>query len=587
MLAGAAALLPQDATAAAAPGPAAPAPLAAAPAAAPAQPLLAPATVEVTGGQGHWQLTVDGAPFTVKGLTFGPQAAEAAGYLPDLARMGVNTLRTWGTDASSAPLLDAAAANGVRVIAGFWLQPGGGPGSGGCVDYVADTAYRQQQLAAVSQWVTAYRDHPGILMWDVGNESILGLQNCYAGQALEEQRAAYARFVDEAARLIHGLDPRHPVTSTDAWTGAWPYYRDYAPSLDLLAVNSYADVCAIRDAWTGGGYDRPYLLTEGGPPGEWETADDVTGVPAEPDDAQKSEGYRRAWRCLMAHEGVALGGTLFHYGVETDFGGVWFNLLPGGERRLSTYAVAELYGGSLPANTPPVAGGLAVRGDRTAVPAGAPLSFTASVTDPDGDPIAYEVRLSGYYLDGDTSLRPAEFTRAQDGTFTVTAPSRPGTWKLYLLARDGHGNVSYLPTSVNVVPPPVEGTNVARGRPTTASSQQPEYNGETFEPAHATDGDRATRWASDWSDPQWLQVDLGRVTELHHVQLIWEAAYARAYQVQVSDDGSGWRTVHEVGAGQGGVDTAEVTGSGRYVRVLATQRGTGYGYSLYEFGVYA
>jgi hypothetical protein len=27
-------------------------------------------------------------------------------------------------------------------------------------------------------------------------------------------------------------------------------------------------------------------------------------------------------------------------------------------------------------------------------------------------------------------------------------------------------------------------------------------------------------------------------------------------------------------------------GSGRYVRVTGTQRGTGYGYSLYEFGIY-
>lgn len=85
--------------------------------------------VKVTGSQGNWQLTVDGSPYTVKGLTWGPSVADAAKYMPDVKSMGVNTIRTWGTDATSKPLFDTAAANGIKVIAYFWLQPGGGPGA--------------------------------------------------------------------------------------------------------------------------------------------------------------------------------------------------------------------------------------------------------------------------------------------------------------------------------------------------------------------------------------------------------------------------------------------------------------------------
>jgi hypothetical protein len=36
------------------------------------------------------------------------------------------------------------------------------------------------------------------------------------------------------------------------------------------------------------------------------------------------------------------------------------------------------------------------------------------------------------------------------------------------------------------------------------------------------------------SDPRWLQADLDAVTSFDHVQLVWEASYARAYQVQAS-----------------------------------------------------
>jgi photosystem II stability/assembly factor-like uncharacterized protein len=82
-------------------------------------------------------------------------------------------------------------------------------------------------------------------------------------------------------------------------------------------------------------------------------------------------------------------------------------------------------------------------------------------------------------------------------------------------------------------------------------------------------------------------VDLGARTAFRHVQLYWEASYAKAYTVQTSDDGQNWRTVSTVTDGNGGVDTLAVSGTGRYVRVNGTARGTGYGYSLYEFGVYS
>src|SRR5215831_14257035 len=45
-------------------------------------------------------------------------------------------------------------------------------------------------------------------------------------------------------------------------------------------------------------------------------------------------------------------------------------------------------------------------------------------------------------------------------------------------------------------------TNIALHRPATASSQE----SASFPPANATDGNLGTRWSSQFSDPQWLQV---------------------------------------------------------------------------------
>ncbi|MBT1100392.1 discoidin domain-containing protein [Streptomyces sp. Tu10] len=542
--------------------------------------------VKVTGSQGAWQLTVNGAPYTVKGLTWGPSVADAGQYMPDVKSMGVNTIRTWGTDATTKPLLDTAAANGIKVIAGFWLQPGGGPGSGGCVNYLTDTAYKNDMLAEFPKWVETYKDHEGVLMWNVGNESVLGLQNCYNGDALEQQRDAYTTFVNEIAKKIHAVDPNHPVTSTDAWTGAWPYYKKNAPDLDLYAVNSYDAVCDIRDTWESGGYDKPYIVTEGGPAGEWEVPDDANGVPDEPGDVAKAEGYQRAWDCVDGHEGVALGATLFHYGTEYDFGGVWFNLLPAGQKRLSYYAVKEAFGADTSGdNTPPVISGMAVD-NASAVQAGKPFTFRASVSDPDGDALTHQVLVNSKYIDNGGQLTEVAFTDRGDGTFEVTAPDRLGVWKVYLKSTDGKGNVGIETKSFKVVPPKVDGVNLASGKPAEASSFQPDSVGCPCPAANAVDGSFDTRWASDWADQQWIQVDLGATSSFDHVQLAWEAAYAKAYTVQTSDDGQAWNTVHAQTAGNGGIDDIEVAGNARYVRVSTSERGTPWGYSLYEFGVY-
>ncbi|QFZ21417.1 discoidin domain-containing protein [Saccharothrix syringae] len=127
-----------------------------------------------------------------------------------------------------------------------------------------------------------------------------------------------------------------------------------------------------------------------------------------------------------------------------------------------------------------------------------------------------------------------------------------------------------------------ESTLLSQGKPTTASSTE---NAGTPASA-ATDGSTTTRWSSAFSDPQWLQVDLGATAAIDRVTLLWEAAHATAFQVQTSANGTTWTTVHTTANGTGGTQDLNVTGTGRYVRVLGTARATGYGYSLWEFRVY-
>nr|WP_052568762.1 discoidin domain-containing protein [Ktedonobacter racemifer] len=125
-------------------------------------------------------------------------------------------------------------------------------------------------------------------------------------------------------------------------------------------------------------------------------------------------------------------------------------------------------------------------------------------------------------------------------------------------------------------------TLLSLNQPATASSTE-----SAGTPASAAvDGNTGTRWGSAFSDPQWLQVDLGATASISQVVLNWESAYARAYQIQVSSDGTNWSSIYSTTTGAGGTETLNISGTGRYVRMYGTQRATGYGYSLWEFQVY-
>ncbi|MFE7775248.1 discoidin domain-containing protein [Streptomyces sp. NPDC057445] len=126
------------------------------------------------------------------------------------------------------------------------------------------------------------------------------------------------------------------------------------------------------------------------------------------------------------------------------------------------------------------------------------------------------------------------------------------------------------------------GVNLAAGSSASASSS--EWNLFTsYAPDKAVDGNTNTRWASDWSDDQWLRIDLGATNLIKRVSLDWERAYGKAYRIEVSTDGTDWQSVWSTTAGDGGLDTARLAGtSARYVRIHGLERGTKWGYSLHE-----
>ncbi len=114
----------------------------------------------------------------------------------------------------------------------------------------------------------------------------------------------------------------------------------------------------------------------------------------------------------------------------------------------------------------------------------------------------------------------------------------------------------------------------------------------------AVDGNTGTRWESAHSDPQTWQVDLGSAQTFNTISILWEGAYGKTFTIEVGndvdDDGyltGGTPVVNVENQSLEGFPNTQIfnfdSKTARYIKFTGTARGTGYGYSFWEFGVYS
>lgn len=389
---------------------------AALPAAAP--PAMA-ATVEVQGEA----ILVDGKPFAVVGA-----AGQTRFGL--LKQLGATTVRTYGDETGF--VLDEAQKVGLKVIAGFWLEH---PRRG--FSYT-DLAKVGPQLQRLTEFVNRYKNHPALLMWGLGNEV----------EADVADDAHVWSGIEEAAKVVRRLDPKHPTLAVLAETGTDKVtrFRRHAPSIQVLGVNSYGEALpSLPDRVRAQGWKGPLIVTEMGPLGQWQAPRTPWGAAIEPSSDEKAAMLSRWFSALQPK---VQGYIVFYWGQKQEVTPTWHSLLlQGGEYTRTAEAMAAAWGG----NTPQ--GNRSPRISLFRLPQGnewnrdQTMRAEIAVDDPDGDPfgVVWQVMAESTDLKtyGDAEQAPPAFPQAirEPGPkgATIAAGLQPGNYRLFVTARDGKG----------------------------------------------------------------------------------------------------------------------------------------------------
>ena len=385
-------------------------------------------------GQNQFELKVNGRNTFIKG-------AVAYEYIDKIKRYGGNAVRI----PCNGDRLNEARQQGLMALVGlpFKAERNG-------FDYNDETAVEKQQeevLALVKQ----FKNNPAILFWAIGNELDFIPPNKTCNPKVWDA-------VNSMALAIKAIDSIHPVMTV---IGTSRMYKlsdiiQRCPSLDLLGLNTYADIFGLQDTLMNWKWNKPYVIAEWGPSGYWEVRKTPWKAPFEQTAAEKLAAYKNKYeKVIESNKGRCLGSFVFYWsGHKQETTHTWFNMFDAQGFETPLVDVMQyLWTSRWPANLAPVTDSISIEGKpRYYIHRLQPSSnYSAKVfaMDEDNDTLSFkweirpEAQYAAYAGQGEKEPQPIRGLVNGNGAETkFTTPSEKGAYRLFVYTYDGNNHSS-------------------------------------------------------------------------------------------------------------------------------------------------
>ena len=391
--------------------------------------------------ESKWTLYVDDEPYYIRG-------GGGTVNLEQLKTAGGNTIRTWGIE-QAQEILDQAQQLGLKVMLGYWIQH-----ERHGFDY-NDTIAVQNQFNKVRDAVLKYKDHPALLMWGIGNEYELAYSN-----------TAVWRAVNDIAKMVHELDLHHPTSTVTAGTSLekLKFVKKELTAIDIYGINTYGDIESVQETLDSGGYTKPYMITEWGPHGHWESPNTPWGMSLEQTSTEKAMCYLNRYnKYITANKTQCIGSFAFLWGQKQEYTHTWYGLFT--ENGKSTEAIDALtfcWKGVYPDNRTPRIDSIMID-DKKDVKYGVFSSrskhqLTVYAHDLENDKINYEWELypesTDLKMGGDAEVKPRSIEgrifQKNSASIRLKTPLKEGKYRLFVTVSD-ESKVAYANIPFQVI----------------------------------------------------------------------------------------------------------------------------------------
>jgi cellulose synthase (UDP-forming) len=396
----------------------------------------------IKGVPGKFNLVVNGAPYYIRGVAYNTAHDWRDGNMPltrrqvikdfeNIKDMGANTIRRYGIGIYDRNVLNIAEECNLKVLFGFWFDPK--------VDFYNDSARVEEYIKEVEEKVLTYKDHSSIMAWSLGNESWGLLKHTFAKPYLTKVRGAYIQLIEHLAQRIHQLDPSRPVFSCMEHeeyqlAGELVAFRDGAPSVDVIGVNSYYKEQITKLNHIAYQFDslRPYLVSEFGPSGYWDPKYNKTNGRSivEQTDSEKAEWYKEQWiNYVNGYKGYNIGGFAYCWHDRMEGSYTWFGLTDfKGRPKPAYYALRELWTNKKVGDPQQ----FSIEGPTNFSP-GTVCTFSAISKTTENKNVCYEWRLlKDEYLDAVNTIE----VQSDPSCVSVAIPKEASNYRLYVFITD-------------------------------------------------------------------------------------------------------------------------------------------------------